>query len=86
MWSAWFIKENGKFLSTFFINSNPNLTKTQIFTLKLTSNLTLIQTLTQTLIWTLKKVNKKCGMHIPHFCFIHYNLKFFGEIVDPKKI
>ena len=39
----------------FFNNSDPNLTQTQILTLKLTLNLILTQTLSQTLILILEK-------------------------------
>ena len=44
---------------SFFINSNPNLTQTQILTPMLTPNLTLTQTLTQILILTINKANEK---------------------------
>ena len=61
----------------FSINSDSNLTQTQMLTLKLSPN----RTLTQTLILTLKKQIKKARMNISHFCFILFNLKIFGEIV-----
>ena len=61
----------------FSINSDSNLTRTQMLTLKLSPN----RTLTQTLILTLKKQMKKARMNISHFCFILFNLKIFAEIV-----
>ena len=63
----------------FFINSDSNLTQTQIpvLTLKLFPNQTITQTLTLTLILTPKKANKKARMNIYHFRFILFNLKFF---------
>ena len=59
----------------FSINSDSNLTRTPMLTLKLSPNRTL------TLILTLKKQMKKAQMNISHFCFILFNLKIFGEIV-----
>ena len=50
----------------FSFNSDSNLTRTHILTLKLYPN----RTLTQTLILTLKQQMKKARMKIYHFCFI----------------
>ena len=61
----------------FSINSDSNLTRTPMLTLKLSPN----RTLTLTLILTPKKQMKKARMNISHFCFILFNLKIFGEIV-----
>ena len=57
-------------LISFSINSDSNLTRTQMLTLKLSPNRT------QALTFTPKKQIKKARMNISHFC-----LKIFGEIV-----
>ena len=51
------------------MDSDLNLTETQILALKLAPNLTLTQTLTQTLILTRKKVKKKCAHENPSFSY-----------------
>ena len=56
----------------FFVNSDQNITQTQMLSLKLTRNLTQIQTPTHTLILALKKVNEKCADE--HFSFSFYSL------------
>ena len=56
-----------KLFNLFFITSNQYLTQTQIFTLKLTPNLT--QTPTQTLILTFEMQMKNARMIIDHFLF-----------------
>ena len=43
----------------------------------------LAQTLAQTPILTLKKVNEKSRLNIPHFSL--FNLKFSDEIVTPNE-
>ena len=65
----------------FFINSDSNLTQTQMLTLKLSPKRTLTQTLTYTLILIPKKANEKARMNIFHFRFILFNLKIYGETV-----
>ena len=52
----------------FFINSDSNLTRTQIFTLKLTP--------TQTLILNLKKQTKNALKNVPRFRFVLFDFKF----------
>ena len=54
----------------FFINSDSNLTRTQIFTLKLTP--------TQTLILNLKKnkQTKNALKNVPRFRFVFFDFKF----------
>ena len=56
----------------FSINSDPNITQTQILTLKLTSNLTV----TQILILILEKAKEKCADEFSTFLFYSLQLKF----------
>ena len=57
-----------KFLSTFFINSDSNLTQTQMLTLKLSPN----RTLTQTIILNPKKANEESANEYFSFSFYSF--------------